>query len=515
MKPSTRWIPVLTSLLLLCTIQAWAIDRSGFEELVQLMDSARLVEADIFAPKTWQKATEAFAKAEKDIDESKKQKNLDKHVAEAREYTENAMKAAEVGKLSLKEYLDPREKARQAKAPSLVPLLYAEAEEQFVKATQKVESGDVKGALKEAAKSSPMFDSVELEAIRAEILGAADRLIQKALADDAAKYALSTLDKARTARKKADAILVADRYERTESIAEATRAEYEARHASNIGLSVRSLKRNDQAWEKLMLIYEIQMNRVGEAFGKEYLPFDEGPLAAADTLLASIHDLQARNAALEGKLGSTADQLQSALARLDESATATDALVLASTVDQCIAALLAEKGDLAEQVQSRQVELAQLTEQHEEVAGALAVRQEREQKFRSAKAMVTPAEGDVLFNAANDIVLRLHGLAFGIGKSDVTEEQMPLLEKVQQIVQMFPDARLAVEGHTDASGDPKANLQLSEKRAYAVMQYLRQTLLIPAGKVQAIGYGADRPVASNQTADGRAKNRRIDIIIMQ
>jgi OOP family OmpA-OmpF porin len=72
-----------------------------------------------------------------------------------------------------------------------------------------------------------------------------------------------------------------------------------------------------------------------------------------------------------------------------------------------------------------------------------------------------------------------------------------------------------VEGHTDASGVQSDNMALSEKRAFAVMQYLRQSLLIPADKIKSIGYGADRPVASNQTKDGRAKNRRIDIIVMQ
>jgi len=128
--------------------------------------------------------------------------------------------------------------------------------------------------------------------------------------------------------------------------------------------------------------------------------------------------------------------------------------------------------------------------------------------------MLTPAEGEVLFNAANDIVLRLHGLAFGIGKSEISAEQITLLEKVKAIVQMFPDTAMIIEGHTDTTGDLAANQQLSERRALAVMQYIRESLLIPADRIQSIGYGADKPVASNQTTDGRAKNRRIDIILM-
>jgi outer membrane protein OmpA-like peptidoglycan-associated protein len=90
-----------------------------------------------------------------------------------------------------------------------------------------------------------------------------------------------------------------------------------------------------------------------------------------------------------------------------------------------------------------------------------------------------------------------------------------LLEKIESIITMFPDAQFIVEGHTDASGDPVTNTDLSEKRAYAVMQYLRQRLLLSADRITAIGYGADKPVASNKTKEGRAKNRRIDILIMQ
>ena len=141
-----------------------------------------------------------------------------------------------------------------------------------------------------------------MEAIRAAILGKADRLLAKAVADDAEKYAPSTLDKARSARSQSNAILTADRYNRDEAVAQATRAEYEARHASNIGLSVRSLERNDQAWEKLMLGYEIQMNRVGEAFALAHLPFDDGPQAATDQLVTQITELQAQDQQLSSDL---------------------------------------------------------------------------------------------------------------------------------------------------------------------------------------------------------------------
>lgn len=506
-------------LVSLAVSSAQAIDRSGFDELQKLVDSAKIMEVDVFAPKVWKKASDAYRKANEAILKRKDQKTVNKRVSEAREYTENGIKATEIAKLSLSEYLEPRDKAKTAKAPSLAGLLYNKAETQFKKATRKVEEGNVKNALKEAEKSRTMFDLAEIEAIKADIMGHADKLIAKAKADDAHKYGPSTFDKANSARAKANAILTNNRYSKDDAMIEAARAEYQARHASNIALAVRSLNRNDQAWEKLMLLYEIQMNRVGVSAEIETLPFDEGPLAAADTLIAYIKSLQTINELLSANMGDlsgfVSERIQAMLSRLEAPSTETDPVKLIGEVDKAIAALQIDKTDLNLQLASVQEELDLLKAQHEVTTAELATRTEREEKFRKAKQTLNPSEGEVLFNSSNDVVLRLSGLSFDSGKDQIKDEHIPLLEKVKGIIELFPSAQLMIEGHTDAQGDGAANITLSEKRAYAVMQYLRQSLLLPADRIRSMGYGADKPVASNQTADGRAKNRRIDIIIMQ
>ncbi|KAA3633051.1 MAG: hypothetical protein DWP97_09940, partial [Calditrichaeota bacterium] len=443
-----------------------------------------------------------------------------------REYIENASKSTEVGKLALSENLDQRKRAQTAKAPTLVTELYIEAETQFKKATKKVESGDVKNGLKEAQKAMPLFSTAELEAVRKDILGKADQLIEKSLADDAGKYALATLDKAKTARKKADMILTKDRYERDESLKEADRAEYEARHASNIALSVRAINKNDQAWEKLMLIYEIQMNRIGKEIGLQYLPFDNGPLAAADTLIAYINNLQSKNQTLSSKTeniqsemkdfsGTVVSNLQNSLSKFNAETDSNDPVTLTQELDKQIESMIADKKDLQESLNTKTGQLRDLRAQHGEVEDQLAARVKREQKFKKAKQILNPSEGEVLFNSSNDIVLRLTGISFDVNKSNIKDNHMPLLGKVEEVIKMFPDALIRIEGHTDDRGEPSRNITLSEKRALAVMTYLRQSLLIPASRISSVGYGADHPVASNQSSEGRAKNRRIDVIIMQ
>jgi len=242
-------------------------------------------------------------------------------------------------------------------------------------------------------------------------------------------------------------------------------------------------------------------------------------MAAADTLVNYITYLKESNERLSAgadKLyGDVSSQLKETLAKFGVEPPVDDPVMLAQTVDIQVSNLQRDKIALEQQLENQNVQMAELTEKHGRVMGELDSRLAREQRFKDAKDALGPTDGEVLFNAANDIVLRLSGLSFNSGKHEIQDDHIALLEKVKGIIEMFPDAQLVVEGHTDAQGDPRANVTLSEKRAYAVMQYLRQSMLIPADRIQSMGFGADRPVSSNKTSEGRAKNRRIDVILMQ
>jgi outer membrane protein OmpA-like peptidoglycan-associated protein len=85
------------------------------------------------------------------------------------------------------------------------------------------------------------------------------------------------------------------------------------------------------------------------------------------------------------------------------------------------------------------------------------------------------------------------------------------LTKIQSALRIFPSAKVTVEGHTDSVGDPDLNHRLSLQRAEAVRSYIVANMPADADRISAVGYGESVPLASNETADGRAKNRRIDI----
>lgn len=110
------------------------------------------------------------------------------------------------------------------------------------------------------------------------------------------------------------------------------------------------------------------------------------------------------------------------------------------------------------------------------------------------------------------LILNMGDLLFDTGKSDLRPEGREDLAKLSGIVLNYPSLRLTIEGHTDNSGSAEFNQTLSEQRANAVRNYLVGQGL-DAGSLTAQGLGEHNPVADNNTAEGRQKNRRVEIIV--
>lgn len=105
-------------------------------------------------------------------------------------------------------------------------------------------------------------------------------------------------------------------------------------------------------------------------------------------------------------------------------------------------------------------------------------------------------------------------IGFARGSSEISRTSGEALDKLAAVAEACSDLRLEIQGHTDSSGGRETNLRLSRNRAAAVRDYLVAQGLSPAGLV-AIGFGADRPVASNRTDAGRARNRRIEYRVIR
>ena len=103
----------------------------------------------------------------------------------------------------------------------------------------------------------------------------------------------------------------------------------------------------------------------------------------------------------------------------------------------------------------------------------------------------------------------LTGVQFDTDKARIRPESFARLDEVVEFMTHKESARIEISGHTDNVGDPKHNLSLSEKRAQACRDYL-VSKGIDAARIDAVGYGDKEPIAPNDTAQGRQRNRRIE-----
>lgn len=104
-------------------------------------------------------------------------------------------------------------------------------------------------------------------------------------------------------------------------------------------------------------------------------------------------------------------------------------------------------------------------------------------------------------------------ITFDTNRADVKPQFQPVLTQLAQSIRQYPGTVVQIEGHTDATGSAPYNQTLSENRAEAVRSNLTQRGVEP-NRLIAVGYGMTRPVADNATAQGRAQNRRVEVLIV-
>jgi OmpA-OmpF porin, OOP family len=109
--------------------------------------------------------------------------------------------------------------------------------------------------------------------------------------------------------------------------------------------------------------------------------------------------------------------------------------------------------------------------------------------------------------------VELQGVFFDTGKADLKPESEAALKEIAKMLQDSPDIKVWVVGHTDYVGTAESNLSLSSARAASVVKYLTSNLGIDPKRLGSFGAGSYAPVAPNSTDEGRAKNRRVELVV--
>jgi outer membrane protein OmpA-like peptidoglycan-associated protein len=111
--------------------------------------------------------------------------------------------------------------------------------------------------------------------------------------------------------------------------------------------------------------------------------------------------------------------------------------------------------------------------------------------------------------------VRLNNVFFDFNKSDLKEESFPELDRVAQFMEENPNVTIEIAGHTDNVGSDEYNLKLSGGRVGSVESYLVGQRKVAANRVVTKSYGKAVPVATNDTEEGRAQNRRVEFKILK
>jgi outer membrane protein OmpA-like peptidoglycan-associated protein len=160
-------------------------------------------------------------------------------------------------------------------------------------------------------------------------------------------------------------------------------------------------------------------------------------------------------------------------------------------------------------------EAAQYKQQYKETVKERDDEKKRreEAEKRAKEALDNLAKMAEVKQETRGMVITLSGaVLFASGASALLPAAMSALDNVVTALKANPDRNITVEGHTDSQGQRSFNMDLSQKRADSVRSYI-VSRGIPAEIIKAVGLGPDRPVADNTKAEGRANNRRVEIIV--
>jgi outer membrane protein OmpA-like peptidoglycan-associated protein len=127
------------------------------------------------------------------------------------------------------------------------------------------------------------------------------------------------------------------------------------------------------------------------------------------------------------------------------------------------------------------------------------------------KAMVQEITANEILDSLNSKGFIALDIRFDTGQATIKPESKPIVEQIAAALQDNPALKVSVEGHTDNTGTPQGNKTLSMKRAEAVVAALVQAG-IATGRLSAAGWGQEKPVADNRSEEGRAKNRRVEVV---
>ncbi|MGB5323984.1 MAG: OmpA family protein [Pseudomonadales bacterium] len=464
---------LLTTLAFFCAVGTVSGEPSTAlrSQLFGATDGARTaaiaLQASDFAPGTFADAEKNYASAEKKLARAKSIESIVSSLAKANSAYLKAAEIARSASEKFAEVIQAREDAGAAQAGEFAPSEWGRAEKDLIAAIKYHESGREELADKRGSSAESAYRAAELAAIKNNYLAETRRLIEEAERQKVARYAPRTLDEAKALLLQAERELNENRYDTDKARSIARRAKVEAGHAIYIKQQLHRVREEGLSEEALWLEGEAPLLTLANALDMD-INLDKGPTAPTAAMAAKISALRADAAELV--------ELEAEMAELE-------------------------------------TEMRLLNEKLGSQSSRLMRQAEIKNKITLLESMFAFDEARV-YRQGGNLLLRMVGLNFQSGQSVIQSKHFALLTQLIKALKQFPGATIMVEGHTDSFGSDAVNRELSQQRANAVAAYLAANMPEEFFKqIEAVGYGETRPVANNETAEGRTINRRIDLLI--
>jgi outer membrane protein OmpA-like peptidoglycan-associated protein len=227
----------------------------------------------------------------------------------------------------------------------------------------------------------------------------------------------------------------------------------------------------------------------------------------AEAVEAEIARRTAEMDALTARAGEAEASAAAAAVALAEANRAIEEIQRSRT--EAEAAVLSAQGELARIETERMALVASVSALEAQSAELEREKADLSARLQGALSMVAQTQ-----QSARGMIVSLPDILFDTNEATLKNEAKIVIAKLAGILLILPDLNLRVEGHTDSTGGADYNQVLSERRAFSVRDFLAQQG-IAGQRMVAVGYGLTRPVADNSTREGRASNRRVEIVIAQ
>jgi outer membrane protein OmpA-like peptidoglycan-associated protein len=454
-----------------------------FGEVERTLDRVKERNADLYAPASFKKGMEYYQEGDDLYKRGRSLEDIRDKLKNASAYFAKALDECKAAEVLFSAVAAARNDAKSTGAPKSFPELWNKGESQFNKAAHSLEDGNSESARREADDAQTFYRSAELEAVKSNYLSPARELLARADAEGVRDVAPKTLEKARGLAVRVEELLKQNRHDADEARTLAQEARYEAAHALYLARTIRQIKKEDRTLEDVMLASESQFGRIETVLGLQS-HFEKGLDSAVTEAIAGLKQRDATALKDAEQVRQTGESNREKEAEIE---------------------------NLKQQVSSMEGRVGSLTQSEKGLQRTLNQKHQEEETIRSISTMFTLEEGNVLRDG-DDIVIRLYGLSFPVGKNTIEADYYGLLTKVQDVIKRYPKCSVTIEGHTDSQGSDELNQTLSESRAKSVAEYLMANMGVEI-PINHHGYGESRPVASNDTPEGRAKNRRIDVVI--